>query len=115
MHRFVVSLPLREGSAEKVRAILAEGPPFDIGDTSLERHEVFLAGDELLFLFEGAAAEAEARRLLAHPRVLDQAGRIGAYAAGSPRFPQEVFAWERPATTEGVTFGPLPGPGDSDG
>jgi hypothetical protein len=61
MHRFVITARLREGSAEKVAQILREGPPFDIAETSLERHEVFLSEGEVVFLFEGTHAEEERR------------------------------------------------------
>jgi len=115
VRRFVVSVPLRRGAAPKVREILREGPPFDLETTSLERHFVFLAGDELLFLFEGDRADEEAERLLKDPRVLGQASRIGVHLAGRPRVPEEVFGWERPEPLDGLSFGPQPGPGDSEG
>ena len=115
MYRFVVTARLCEGSGPKVAQILREGPPFDIERTSLERHEVFLTGDEVVFLFEGPHAEEEARRLLSSRRVLSQAGRIGLHIEGQPRLPAEVFSWERPPRSDGVAFGAQPGPGDSEG
>ena len=33
----------------------------------------------------------------------------------TPHVPGEVFSWERIFDLEGVSFGPQPGPGDSDG
>ena len=115
MHRFVVSVRIQPGSADEVRAILAEGPPFDLAETRLERHEVFLSNGELTFVFEGPGADEEASRLLATPSVLGQASRLGAHFDGAPRVPEEVFSWERPEEIEGLTWGPQPGPGDSDG
>jgi hypothetical protein len=115
MWRFVITARLRRGAGPKVRAILREGPPFDLADTSLERHQVFLAGDELVLLFEGPEADREARRVLESPNVLGQASRLAAHIRGRPRLPEEVFSWERPAEPEGVSFSPQPGPGDSEG
>ena len=115
MHRFVVTARLRQGSSEKVARILREGPPFDIAQTSLDRHEVFLSDDEVVFVFEGTHAEDEARRLLSSSSVIGQAGRLAVHIEARPRMPREVFSWERPATLDGVAFGPDPGPGDSDG
>jgi hypothetical protein len=115
VRRFVVTARLKPGVIETVREILREGPPFDPAVTSLERHEVFLGEDELIFLFEGEHAEQEARRLLRKPGVLDRAGRIGVHLKERPRLPEEVFSWERPPHLDGVTFGPQPGPGDSEG
>jgi hypothetical protein len=115
MHRFVVTATLKPGCSEEVRRLLREGPPFEISQTSLQRHLVFLAGDELIFLFEGEHAEREVKELLADPDVLGQIGLIGACIEGAPRLPEEVFSWERPLEIEGVAFGPQPGPGDSEG
>ena len=115
MHRFLVTARIRPGSEEAVRAILREGPPFQLPETTLERHTVFVCGDEIVFLFEGVHADAEVKRLVHERNVLGQAGRIGLHLAGRPRFPEEVFAWSRPELLEGVTFVATPGPGDSEG
>ncbi len=115
MSRFVVTARLREGSGPKVAELLRSGPPFDIEETSLERHEVFLGENEVVFLFEGPHAEAEARRLLLDTRVLSRVGHVGLHIEGRPRLPAEVFRWERAARLDGVTFGAQPGPGDSEG
>jgi hypothetical protein len=115
MRYFVVAVRLKPGSVEKVREILREGPPFDLEQTSLERHLVFLGGDELIFFFEGGHADEKAKQLLASCRVLGQASRIGVHIEGTPRLPEEVFGWERLPTFDGVTFEPHPGPGDSEG
>lgn len=115
MHRFVLTAELRPGSARQVARILREGPPFDIERTTLERHEVFLSDEEIVFLFEGPHAEQEARRLLSSRRVLSQAGRIGLLLEGVPRTPEERFSWERPARLDGVAYGAQPGPGYSEG
>jgi hypothetical protein len=115
MRHFVITVPLRRGSADAARQILREGPPFNLEDTSLERHMVFVAGDELVFLFEGAHAEEKALRLLQRPGVLGQAGRLAAHVAGPPRIPAEVFAWAKDEPVDGIDFGSLPGPGDSEG
>jgi hypothetical protein len=106
---------VRRGSENAVRALLCEGPPFQLPDTSLERHTIFLAGDEIVFLFEGPSAEEEVGRLLRDRHVLGQASRIGLHLTGPPRTPAEVFSWTRPELLRGLSFGPLPGPGDSEG
>lgn len=115
MSRFVVTARLREGSAEKVAQILREGPPFDIAATALERHEVFLSEGEVVFLFEGPRAEEEARRLMGSQSVIARVGRFDVHTDGEPCLVREVFSWERPSQLDGVTFGPQPGPGDSEG
>jgi hypothetical protein len=115
MSRFVITAKLKRGSEPKVRAMLRRGPPFDLAETSLERHEVYLAKDELVFLFEGPHAGPEAIRLLERPDVLGPASRLAAHFRGRPRLPEEVFSWERPEEIDGLSFAPQPGPGDSEG
>jgi hypothetical protein len=115
MRHFVVSARLKAGAEASVRAVLREGPPFDPSEASLDRHQVFMGDDELVFLFEGQHAEREAKRLLKKPGVLSRAGRIGVHLKERPRLPEEVFSWERPQPLDGVTFGPQAGPGDSEG
>ena len=115
MHRFVVTASLKGGTAHLVAEILREGPPFDLADTSFERHEIFLGDDELVFVFEGPSADAEARRLFEAPGVLERVMRIRPYLESAPKVPGEIFSWERPHELDGVAFGPEPGPGDSDG
>ena len=115
MSRFVVTARLREGSRHEVATLLEHGPPFDIERTSLERHEVFLGENEVVFLFEGPHAEAEARRLLFDARVASHARPISGDIQGPAELPAEVFRWERAPSLDGVSFGAQPGPGDSDG
>jgi hypothetical protein len=115
MRRFLVTAKLRRGSTDAVRAILREGPPFELPETSLERHAVFLGGGEIVFLFEGVHAEEEVRRLVRSPHVLGQASRIGLHLTGRPRMSEEIFSWERPELVPGLSFGSLPGPGNSEG
>jgi hypothetical protein len=115
MRRFAVGFRLEPGSAAEARKILHDGPPFDIAATSLERCEVFLAEDELIFLLEGPHADQEAERLLATPAVEGQVSRLAPHLSRDAQIPQEVFSWEKPEPLEGLNFSALPGPGDSDG
>ena len=115
MRHFVVTARLRPGAAPKVIELLEEGPPFDLDESGLERHMVFVADDELVCVFEGDRAEEETGRLLEASSVLEGAGRLAEHIEGQPSLPREVFSWERPVELEGITFGPDPGPGDSDG
>jgi hypothetical protein len=115
MSRFVITARLKRGSEPMVREILRQGPPFELASSSLERHEVFLAQDELVFLFEGPQADREAMRLLDSPHALGSASRLATHIRGRPRLPKEIFSWERPADLEGLSFTPQPGPGDSEG
>jgi hypothetical protein len=115
MRRFVFTVRLKAGSLGEVREILRQGPPYDIEPTTLERHQVFLAGDELVFLFEGLHADAEVRGLLDGGAAFGGAGRLAAHVEGPPTVLEEVFSWERPAELDGVSFSVQPGVGYSEG
>ena len=52
MSRLVVIVPLREGTLEKARSLLAQGPPFDLEATDFDRHEVYLTDHEVVFVYE---------------------------------------------------------------
>ena len=73
---------------------------YTAGSTVFEQGQ---PGDRYFVIEEGVA------------EVLGQVLRIGEYLTGAPSAPQEVFSWRRPRELDGVTFGPTPGPGDSDG
>ena len=115
MRHFVVTAALKPGSTQKARALLKEGPPFDIEGSRLERHMVFVGDDQLVFVFEGDHAETEAGRLLETSRVLERAARLAEVVEGQPSVPREVFSWERVTELDGVSFGADPGPGYSEG
>jgi len=115
MRRFAMIVPLKRGSGDEVRRILADSASDALGDTSLERHFVFQSSDELVFLFEGAHADRIAKALIEKSALLGQESRLRQHLDGSPRVLEEVFSWERPEALEGVSFTPEPGPGDSDG
>jgi hypothetical protein len=115
MRHFVVTARLKPRSAPRVLELLHGGPPFDLARSGLERHMVFVANDQIVFLFEGEHAEEKTMRLLEESSVLDSAGRLGVHIEGDPSLPREAFHWERPEEVLGLTFGPDPGPGDSDG
>jgi hypothetical protein len=106
---FVVTARLKPGAAAEALELLREGPPFDLAGSGLDRHMAFVGDDELVLVFEGEGAEEKTGRLL------EGAGPLGQLIEGEPCLRREVFSWERPPQLEGVSFGPDPGPGDSDG
>lgn len=61
--RVLIAVGLRPGARENALALLRDGPPFDLSQTSLVSHEVFVAGNEVLFLFETDGREASDQRL----------------------------------------------------
>jgi hypothetical protein len=112
--RVVIVVPLKESSRQRVREILASGPPFDPAGAGLDQHWVVLTDHEVVFVFEAADAAALGH-LIADTRVWDAAIAWREYVAGPPRVAEEAYSWTRRRTPEGVSFESTPGPGDSEG
>ena len=114
MSRAVVVVPLLEGSREKASELLRGGPPFDPEEVGLERHQVFVTDDEVVFLFEADDLDA-AERLVADETFWNAAKAWRDLVAGPPRWAEEAYSWMRASLPDDVTFEATPGPGDSEG
>jgi hypothetical protein len=99
-----------------VRALLEAGPPFDPDQVAaLDRHEVFLTSNEVVFVFESPLGPDALTELLATPEVWQAASAWREHLAAAPRIAEDAFSWERPELGNSVHYLPTPGPGDSDG
>lgn len=96
MQRIAVIAKLRPGHTEEAARLIELGPPFDLFESGMDRHTVFLAGDTAVFVFEGAdphallrafAGTAEQSVLAAWESLVD----------GTPTIAREVFSWTSPA------------------
>jgi hypothetical protein len=96
MSRVAVVVPLREGTRPLVELLIEQGPPFDLAETGLERHEVFLTDREVVFVFEGHDARVAIEQLLGEADVWRAATAWRDCLSGQPMLAQEVFSWERP-------------------
>jgi hypothetical protein len=106
-----VVVPLKPESHDAVRAVLQSGPPFDPQQIPcLERHEVLLAAEEAIFLFEPRLGSDALTDILS-----TVAASWRDHLAGPPRLAEEVYAWASGADPDDLSFLPTPGPGDSDG
>ena len=90
-----VVVPLREGTIDLVRQLVAQGPPFDPAGTTLTRHEVFLTPREAVFVLE-VESENGLPALLGQLDLWAAAAAWGQFVAGTPRLADLAYAWERP-------------------
>jgi hypothetical protein len=111
----VVVVPLKPGAADRVRELLAEGPPFELEDTAFHRHAVHVTDREAIFVFEGTAESTTLVLPAEDPALLEAAAAWREVIAEKPRIARLAFSWERPPSAEDLSFEPTPGPGDSDG
>jgi hypothetical protein len=113
LNSLLVTARVRPASVPVLRAALEGGQLFRPDDPGPGSHEAFLAEDRLLVLLTGPEAEAAATRLLeADPA---EVGALATHLDGPARLWREASAGERVPPLEGVAFGPLPGPGNSEG
>jgi hypothetical protein len=105
--RVVVILPLRAGVRDRVRDLLAQGPPFDPEAAGLERHYVFLTDREAVFLFE-ASGQSVIKRLAGTTDLWAAAPTWQEYVAGPARLAEDAFSWAASAVANGDdVFAPL--------
>ncbi len=95
--RLAIILPLHEESHEAVRALLADGPPFDPEALGLDRHQVFLTASEAVFIFESELGAGALESLLEESELWQRAAAWHDHLAGPPRIADDVFSWTRPS------------------
>jgi hypothetical protein len=93
--RVAVVIPLREGSIETARELLAAGPPFSPEALALDAHHVFLTTHEAVFLFESDRGAAALEPLFADPTLWQRAADWRDLLAGPPRIAEDAYSWER--------------------
>jgi hypothetical protein len=95
MTTIAVVAPLKYGAHAEARKLITAGPPFDPDRSPLVRHEVFLTGDEAVFVFEGPDARQAVEQLIGESSVWKAAIAWRRCLAGRPRIAEQVFEWRR--------------------
>jgi hypothetical protein len=100
MERLAIVARLKEGSGPRAAELIAAGPPFDLAETGIVRHSVYLSAGEVVFVFEGHQVEWIVDDLIDEPfhyelhRAFDMWRPI---VDGSPRLAHESFRWDAQA------------------
>jgi hypothetical protein len=92
--RLAIVAKLRRRSRERAQEIIAAGPPYELNEAGLRRHSIFLAGDTVVFVFEGPGIHTLVSKLIDDPA---SAGSFSVWApllAGTPALAHEEFYWE---------------------
>lgn len=99
MERVAIVARLKEGAQARAGELLDQPPPFDLDESGLLRHSIYLSTGEVVFVFEGHQVEWIVDDQLAgqflHPVL---AGALDAWRPivdGAPRIARERFSWER--------------------
>jgi hypothetical protein len=96
-----IVVTLRSGAEEQARALVEEGPPFDLADSGLTRHTIFLSAGEAVFIFEGPEVEWLLDDLVDDPfgPVPDALDRWRPLVEGPARLARVAFAWPTDPST----------------
>ena len=98
MQRVAVIARLKPNAAERAKALVEKGPPFDPETLGFERHAVYVSDDHVVFVFEGARINALVRTVaMAGGGVRDAFASWEPLLEGMPRLAHEAFFWERAA------------------
>ena len=97
MERVALIAHLKEGSEQRAAELVSAGPPFELADTGIVRHNVYVSGHEVVFVFEGHEVEWIVDELIDGPfhhelqRALEHWKEI---VDGRPRVARERFGWQ---------------------
>jgi len=97
MERVAIIARLKEGCEQRAVDLVAAGPPFDLAETGIVRHRVYVSAAEAVFVFEGHEVEWLVDKLIDEPfhyelhRALEQWREI---VDGQPRVARAQFVWE---------------------
>jgi len=97
MERIAIVARLKEGSGRRAAELTAAGPPFDLAETGITRHSVYLSAGEVVFVFEGHEVEWMVDDLISdafEPKLQDAFAEWRSIVDGSPRIARERFGWE---------------------
>lgn len=103
MNRVAVIARFDPEQAELVKELLSVGPPYELADTAIDRHAVFLSAREVAFVFEGPDVEWEVEDLLDdffNPEVRAALAAWRTLLEEEPHIGRPVFVWERGAEQE---------------
>jgi hypothetical protein len=97
MERVAIIARLKAGSEQRAADLVGDGPPFDLTDTGIVRHSVYISASEAVFVFEGPEVEWIVDQLVDEPfhyelqHALEQWREI---VDGQPRVARERFGWQ---------------------
>jgi hypothetical protein len=97
MERVAIIARLKEGKEQRAAELVAAGPPFDLADTGIVRHSIYISSSEAVFVFEGHEVEWIVDELIDEPfhyelqRAFDHWREI---VEGQPRVARERYRWQ---------------------
>lgn len=97
MERVAIVVRLKQGSEPRAAELIAAGPPFDLAETGIAHHSIYLSAGEVVFVFEGHEVEWMVDDLISdpfEPKLQDAFAEWRSIVDGSPRIARERFGWK---------------------
>jgi len=97
VERVAIVARLKEGSEQSAVDLVGAGPPFDLADTGIVRHSIYISATDVVFVFEGHEVEWIVDELIDEPfhyelhRALEEWREI---VEGRPHVARERFEWQ---------------------
>ena len=98
MEQLAIVASLKPGMEEEARKLIEQGPPFDIGESGLECHTVYLSAREVVFVFEGHEVEWIVDSMIEDPFRLELSDAFTSWrpiVEPEPRIARPAFSWRQ--------------------
>jgi hypothetical protein len=104
--RVAVEVPIRRGHRDRVCDLVRQGPPFDPATIAgLQSHDVYISGNSVIFIFEGANVRDIVEKLMHTTSVWMAATEWRQSITGRPRVLEDGYAWRRRDSQAGSGVG----------
>lgn len=98
MERVAIVAHLKEGGEPRAAELIAQGPPFNLAESGIVGHSVYLSSREVVFVFEGHQVEWIVDDVIDqpfHPDIRRALDEWRAIVDEPPRIAREKFGWDR--------------------
>jgi len=98
MEQIAIVARLRPGAEPEARKLVEGGPPFDPAEAGLNRHAVYVAADEVVFVFEAPDVEWIVDEMVDAPfqwRLTEAFEAWRSLIDGQPRAAKAAYVWAR--------------------
>src|SRR5262245_34879309 len=105
MEQIAVVARLKSGMEPRAARLIAAGPPFDPSEVGLSRHAVYLAADEVVFVFEGPQVEWILDEMVDRPFQWQLSEAFDTWRPlvdGQPHVARAAYVWTREADSRDI-------------
>jgi hypothetical protein len=105
MNRLMIVARLKRDAHERAEKLVEQGPPFDPEELGFERHSVYIASHEVVFLFEAREVEWIVNDVIDDALISSAFEPWKPLIEGSPGVAHERYFWSRDQDKLGVGLG----------